>query len=169
MTEPDVDPTDGRDETLDERSDRNWSELLQEVRATQTGTQILSGFLLTLAFQPRFDTLDAFQRSLYLVLVVTAALTTIAALSPVTLHRALFRRHVKATLVRIGHIALQCSLIGVALLVTGTVMLILDVVAGRTAGVIVGSALAVVIIAVAVIPRWQRTRLTTPPKQPSPR
>ena len=35
---------DGRDETQNERMDRNWYDLLQELRVTQTGTQILSGF-----------------------------------------------------------------------------------------------------------------------------
>ena len=50
----DVDPRDGRDETETERLDRNWTEILQELRVIQTGTQILTGFLLTLAFQQRF-------------------------------------------------------------------------------------------------------------------
>ena len=50
----DADPSDGRNETLDERMDRNWNEMLQELRVTQTGTQILTGFLLAIAFQNRF-------------------------------------------------------------------------------------------------------------------
>ena len=50
----DADPADGRDETLNQRLDRNWIEILQELRVTQTGTQILTGFLLTIAFQPTF-------------------------------------------------------------------------------------------------------------------
>ena len=58
----DVDPRDGRDETRNERMDRNWNDLLQELRVTQTGTQILSGFLLTLVFQPRFASLDPLQK-----------------------------------------------------------------------------------------------------------
>lgn len=66
-------PHDGRDETQNERMDRNWNELLQELRVTQTGTQILSGFLLTLVFQPRFASLDALQRGLYVALVILAA------------------------------------------------------------------------------------------------
>ena len=58
---------DGRDETENEQSDRNWNEMLQETRIVQTGTQILSGFLLTIAFQPRFATLSPLQHDLYLV------------------------------------------------------------------------------------------------------
>lgn len=43
-----------RSETEAERLDRNWSSLLQELRVTQTGVQLLTGFLLTLPFQARF-------------------------------------------------------------------------------------------------------------------
>jgi hypothetical protein len=32
-----------------------WSSLLQELRVVQTGVQLLTGFLLTLPFQQRFD------------------------------------------------------------------------------------------------------------------
>ncbi|MDG3010791.1 hypothetical protein G4X40_11590 [Rhodococcus sp. D2-41] len=43
--------TPDRHETPTERLDRNWSALLQELRVTQTGVQLLTGFLLTLPFQ----------------------------------------------------------------------------------------------------------------------
>ena len=36
-----------RSETETERLDRNWVSLLQELRVTQTGVQLLTGFLLT--------------------------------------------------------------------------------------------------------------------------
>ncbi|MGZ4553989.1 MAG: DUF6328 family protein, partial [Mycobacteriaceae bacterium] len=58
-----------RSETRAEKMDRNWSELLQELRVTQTGVQILSGFLLTLPFQARFTHLDRAQEALYLVAI----------------------------------------------------------------------------------------------------
>ena len=76
MSSADVDPTDGRDESLNERMDRNWNEILQELRVTQTGTQIFTGFLLTIAFQTRFTELTTFQVRVYLALVVAAVLTT---------------------------------------------------------------------------------------------
>ena len=95
-TERDADPqddrVDGRDETPEERADRNWSEVLQEVRVLQTGTQILTGFLLALAFQPAFVDLTSSQQAFYLGLVVLSALSSIIALAPVALHRALFQQ-----------------------------------------------------------------------------
>src|SRR5690606_31603274 len=60
----------GRPETPEQRSDRNWNELLQELRVMQTGVQILTGFLLILPFQSRFADLDDYQRTVYLTLVL---------------------------------------------------------------------------------------------------
>ena len=144
----DVDPHDGRDETENERLDRNWSELLQELRVIQTGTQILTGFLLTLAFQQRFGDLDSYQVTTYLALVITAAVTTVLALTPVSLHRWLFRKKAKSTIVALGNLGLKVTLIAVAITLTGTVLLIFDVVVGRTAGFIAGGATLVVVVAV---------------------
>jgi len=150
--EADVDPRDGRDESSDERSDRNWNEMLQETRITQTGTQILSGFLLTIVFQPRFATLDPFQHNLYLGLVIAATLTTALALTPVYLHRLLFRRHEKATLVRYGHRLISCALAGLVVVMVGTVLLIFDVADGLDAGAIAASVAFAAIVLLAVIP-----------------
>ena len=43
-----------RDETAAERYDRNWLDLIQELRVAQTGIQVLAGFLLTVPFSYRF-------------------------------------------------------------------------------------------------------------------
>lgn len=43
---------DGRAESEAERADRQWQELIQEIRVAQTGVQILFGFLLTVVFTP---------------------------------------------------------------------------------------------------------------------
>src|ERR1700740_353414 len=55
-----------RQETETQRLDRNWSSLLQELRVTQTGVQLLTGFLLTLPFQQRFTALDSTSTNVYL-------------------------------------------------------------------------------------------------------
>ena len=129
---------DDRDESELERLDRNWTEILQELRVTQTGSQIITGFLLTVAFQQRFTDLDAFQVGVYLVLVALAALTTALALAPVSLHRTLFRQRAKAQLVRLGNRIIKLVILGVGAVLAGTVLLIFDVVVGRTAGLVAG-------------------------------
>ncbi|WP_154096410.1 DUF6328 family protein [Microbacterium testaceum] len=137
---------DGRPESPAQRADRNWNEILQELRVLQTGTQILTGFLLALAFQAAFTELDAAQRVFYLVLVCLAALSAVVALAPVALHRAVFHLQVKPALVRVGHNALRAALALVSLLLVGVVMFVFDVVVGLAVGVIAGVVLGAVIL-----------------------
>jgi hypothetical protein len=148
----DVDETDGRDESLNERMDRNWNEILQELRVTQTGTQIFTGFLLTIAFQTRFDELTTFQLRVYLVLVVAAVLTTALGLAPVNLHRGLFREGAKVTIVQAAHIIMRITLAGVAVMLIGTMLLIFDLVVGRTAALVAAGVMLLIVIIIAVLP-----------------
>jgi Family of unknown function (DUF6328) len=159
----DADPTDGRDESLNERMDRNWNEILQELRVTQTGTQILTGFLLAIAFQPKFDTLDDFQRGVYLFLVLAAVTTTGLGLAPVNLHRGLFRRHIKFLTVQTAHVLLRLALAGVAAVSAGAVLLIFDVVVGRTAGFVAAGGVLVLIMVLASLPPILRKRTNAVP------
>jgi len=152
-TGADVDPTDGREESLNQRMDRNWNEILQELRVTQTGTQIFTGFLLTIAFQQRFGELTTFQTRVYLILVVAAVLTTGLGLAPVNLHRALFRRGAKVTVVQTAHVIMRFTLVGVAVMLIGTVLLIFDLVVGRTAALVMAGLTLLAVIILAMLPR----------------
>jgi hypothetical protein len=139
--------------------DRNWAELLQELRVLQTGVQILAGFLLTLPFQSRFETLDDYQTRLYLANVVVAALTTATILLPVSVHRRLFQQGLKETLVSSADTIAKFSLAGVGLLSVGTTSLVFDVTAGRTAGVVAGAGLLAVLLTMLVfVPARLRRR-----------
>jgi len=144
----DADPRDGRDESVNQRMDRNWIEMLQETRITQTGTQILSGFLLTIVFQPTFADLEPFDQNVYLCLVVASTLTTALALAPVHLHRSLFRHHSKPVLVQASHLLLRAALLGLAVVMVGAVLLIVDVATGdrRTALVVAGGVAAMLVM-----------------------
>ncbi|MFS0867153.1 DUF6328 family protein [Microbacterium sp. 179-B 1A2 NHS] len=146
LADRDDDRRDGRDETPNERADRNWNEVLQELRVLQTGTQILTGFLLALAFQPAFADLSDGQSTFYLVLVVLSALSAIVALSPVALHRILFARRAKPTVVAFGHVSMLVALASVSLLLIGVVAFVFDVVVGGTAFLVAGGALALLIV-----------------------
>lgn len=147
MHDDDAGSGDGRHETDNERADRNWNELLQELRVTQTGTQILTGFLLTIPFQQRFESLDAHQTDLYLVLVVLAVLATALFVAPVSLHRVLFRKRLKPELVTAGSRFARAGLVVLALVMAGSAALIFDVVLSRDAGRVVGIA-SIVLLAV---------------------
>ncbi|MDQ0823228.1 glucan phosphoethanolaminetransferase (alkaline phosphatase superfamily) [Arthrobacter sp. V4I6] len=152
-------PRDGRNESVDEKMDRNWMELLQELRVLQTGVQILAGFLLTLPFQSRFSTLDDFQVNLYLANVALAALTTAVILLPVSVHRRLFRLRLKATLVSSADRIAKVALAGIGLLSVGTSAMVFDVAAGRTAGLTAGAVLlAALLVLLVYVPNRLRQR-----------
>lgn len=150
MADPYLDDAfdDGRAETPNQRRDRNWAEILQELRVVQTGTQLLSGFLLAVAFQPRFVELDPLQLGVYLGLVGIAALATLLGIAPVILHRLLFRRLAKEQVVIVGARLLTADLIVVGVLAIGVTALIFDFALSRTAGVV---ALGVGVLAVAAL------------------
>ena len=82
-----------RDETPAEKADRNWIELLQELRVAQTGIQILAGFLLTIPFSQRFGDMPDGYRKLYLACFALAAIETGLLIEPVTFHRFLYGQH----------------------------------------------------------------------------
>ena len=73
-----------------QRRDRNWADLLRELRVIQTGVQLLTGFLLTLPFQSRFEQLTHFQQVVHLVTLSAAVISTGFLIAPVSLHRFLF-------------------------------------------------------------------------------
>jgi Family of unknown function (DUF6328) len=133
-----------RTESMTERFDRQWAELLQEMRVMQTGVQVLTGFLLTIPFQQRFNDLSDTQQRLYIAAVGLAALSTLFLIAPVALHRSLFRRRERDRLLIRGH---RCVLTGLTLLATAVsaaMTLIVSVVFNETAGWVVG-ALALVL------------------------
>ncbi|MDR7278579.1 DUF6328 family protein [Catenuloplanes atrovinosus] len=90
-------------ETEKQRWDRNFADLLQELRVAQTGVQILFAFLLTLPFASGFGQTTQLQKDVYLVALVAAAFATAMIISPVAFHRALFRQGRKPELVRFAH------------------------------------------------------------------
>ena len=136
-----------RDETPDQTLDRNWSELLQELRVTQTGVQLLSGFLLTLPFQQRFASLGDGDRKLYLAAVSASAVATLLLVSPVPMHRLLFRQHERASMVAAAH---WCALLGSAFLGVSLVTvtaLVFDVVVGGSTGAVTARVVAGAVLA----------------------
>lgn len=137
------DRDDRRGESGNQRLDRNWQEMLQELRVMQAGVQILAGFLLILPFQRRFEDLDSLQVTVYLCMLCLSVLIQALLLSTVNLHRALFGLHVKGTLVQhtSAIIPFATALVGVVL--AGTLWLVFDLLLGRTASLVVAGALLI--------------------------
>lgn len=123
-----------------------------------TGTQLVSGFLLAVAFQQRFGELDRYELVVYLSLVALAALATAVGLAPVVLHRALFRKLEKERVVRLGNRYLTATAILVAVLAVGVSHLIFDFAVGRGAGVVAAVLTLVAVLVLWVLPLTLRAR-----------
>lgn len=148
---------DGRDESEAKRLDRNYGELLQELRVTETGVQVLFAFLLSIAFQQRFNQIDGFERATYVVTLLCATISTGLLIAPVAFHRLVFRQGLKDELVRITSRLAIAGASFLLLSVLGGVLLILDYVVGRAFAVIVVSVLALLFVALWVVfPLWRR-------------
>jgi Family of unknown function (DUF6328) len=134
-----------RNETPTQRLDRNWAELLQELRIVQTGVQLLTGFLLTLPFQQRFESLTTGERILYLVAVSASLLAIGLLLAPVSLHRSLFRQHRRAETVHLAHRLAIAGIAALAVAIIAVASLIFAVVVGIAASVIATTATALML------------------------
>ena len=136
MADDDGPSTKGEDPQ--KRLTRNLNELLQELRVTQTGVQILTGFLLTLPFTTRFTELDDLQQNVYLAILCGSVVATGLIVSPVALHRALFRQGERHFIVAATNQLARAGLLFLALTTSGVVWLVFDVVTGRAAANIAG-------------------------------
>ncbi|GAA2136013.1 hypothetical protein GCM10009844_01880 [Nocardioides koreensis] len=148
----------GRNETDEERLDRKWDDLLQELRVMQTSAQLTAGFLLTLPFQTAFADLNKFQEGLYLGLVVLASLIIALVMTPVAVHRHLSGEHVKERVVATGHRIVRTVVGALSLLILGIVTLIFDVVIDRTIALVVAGCMGLILIGLLVVLPLRLTR-----------
>lgn len=149
-----------RDETATQRADRNWNELLQELRVVQTGLQILTGFLLTIPFQQRFTELSPTLRTMFLVALCLAVLATALVVAPVASHRVLFRRHAKIELVEVAHRLTQAGLTILALTIVAVLVLVFGFIVGPTAALVAaGVAVLVFLVLWVLVPASLRRQL----------
>ncbi|MEV6813731.1 DUF6328 family protein [Micromonospora sp. NPDC051296] len=118
-------------ETEKQRWQRNFADLLQELRVAQTGVQILFAFLLTLPFSNGFTRTTPFQRDVYIVALLAAAGATAMIISPVAFHRALFRQGRKPELVRFAHRMATAGLGFMLVSMVSAVLLVSDFVLAR--------------------------------------
>ncbi|MDF3301280.1 DUF6328 family protein [Streptomyces tropicalis] len=136
-----------------------WSELIQEVRVAQTGVQILFGFLLTVVFQQKYDSLGPGDKAVYVVTVVLGATATGALIGPVSLHRLVSGHRVKPQAVRW---ASRLTFVGLVLLLatmTASLLLVLRVATHNSfVPYLVAAVVAWYLLCWFALPLWARRR-----------
>jgi cation transport ATPase len=115
-----------RSQEEQERLNRQMTELLNELRVAMPGVQVLFGFLLAVPFQPRFDAVTAFQRDVYFVTLIAAAVATAFLIAPSAYHRIAFQQHDKPRIIKVGTVQFVCGLVALAIAMNGAVLLVTD-------------------------------------------
>ncbi|GAA3151046.1 MULTISPECIES: DUF6328 family protein [Nonomuraea] len=115
-----------KNESHQERADRNFVELLQGARVAVTGVQVLFAFLLTVPFSTGFSRLDQADRWLYFAALLSAAFASICYIAPPAQHRVLFRQGRKETLVRRSNVYGILGALALAVSMTTSTMFVID-------------------------------------------
>ena len=147
---------------------RNWDELMQELRAAQTGVQILTGFLLTVPFANRFSALTSAQRVLYMAVLAGAITATCLILAPVAFHRLLFRQRRRLLLVETANRLALAGLGALLLTICGMVFLVTDVVLGKGWAYVAATLSFVLFLGLWVVAPLGLARSDRFPKNPPP-
>jgi hypothetical protein len=114
-------------------------------------------------FTQRFPELDDYQRNTYVVTLLLAVVAAALFTAPAALHRVLFRRHAKRRIVQVSARFALAGLVFLALALTASVMLIMDVALSRLAGQVTGGCVALLFAWLwLLIPLWLR-RMPPPP------
>jgi hypothetical protein len=155
---------DSRNETPDERADRNMNELLQELRVALPGVQVLFAFLLAVPFQQRFGQVTEFQKDVYFATLLLSAIATALLISPSAYHRLNFRRRDKEYIVNIASRAAVAGLAALALAMTGAVMLVTDELFGDTAVTVTAACVLLMFALLWFVMPLLRRRQNEPPR-----
>ncbi|MGD9736585.1 MAG: DUF6328 family protein [Solirubrobacterales bacterium] len=126
----------GREETEEERLDRNLGELLQELRVALPGVQVLFAFLLAVPFQTEFSKISEFEKKVYFATLILTAISAALLIAPTAYHRLTFRYQQKHRLVFVAN---RCAIAGLgflALAMCCAVLLITDVLFGTTTTIV---------------------------------
>ena len=147
--------TDG--ESRQERIDRELIELLNELRVALPGVQILFAFLLIVPFQQAASRINDFDRDVYFVALVAAAVAMALLIAPAAQHRVLFRQHDKEQLLLRGSRSAFAGLLVLAVAISAVLLLVVDVFFSRTLAWVTSGAVAALLAWWWVaVPFWHR-------------
>ncbi len=108
------------------RQDRELIELLNELRVTLPGVQVLFAFLLIVPFSQQFERVNDLQKYAYLLTLIATGVGAALLIAPTPYHRLRFRSHDKeAMLVTSNRLAIAGT-VCVAVAMTSAVFFVSD-------------------------------------------
>jgi hypothetical protein len=116
--------------------DRNLEEMTGELRVVVTGVQVLFAFLLIVPFNTGFAHVGSFERTVYFIALIFAALAAVCTLAPSAQHRFLFRHDDKDHIVRVSNRIVIAGLGFLAVAMCGCLLLVATYLFGPLTGAI---------------------------------
>jgi uncharacterized protein DUF6328 len=142
-----------------QRLDRELGELLQELRVTLPGVQVLFAFLLTVPFSQRFTEVTGTEKKVFVASLIGAAIASALLIAPSAFHRILFRDRDKEWLVLRANALAIAGTVFLAVSMSCALYLVADVLYGSTFAAALAAALAVVFVSLwYVVPLVRRGR-----------
>ena len=164
--------SDQTDESPEERITRELDELLQQLRITLPGVQVLFAFLLTVPFTNRFHLIDGAARDVFFLAFMATAMATAFLLAPVAYARIQFRQFDKERLVRFGTVATIAGLVLLAVALSASTYVVTQVIFSSATGAAVSAGVAIVFavlwFVVPIVARVQGGSLVSPTPENSP-
>jgi cation transport ATPase len=136
----------GREETPKERHDRELIELLNELRVALPGVQVLFAFLLAVPFARGWPKVDDFERDVYFVAFMGAAVSSALLIATTSIHRIGWRVSDKEKIVRVGTYLTIGGLAALAVSIVAVVLVVTDFIFDRTTAWIAAAAIASLIV-----------------------
>jgi amino acid transporter len=139
------------------RINRELIELLNELRVTLPGVQVLFAFLLVLPFQQRWTITTDLQKAAYFISFASTAIASILLIAPSPYHRIRFRDEDKFDLLRFGNRMLLGATVFLAIAITTAAYLITTVVTDAfPAGIVAAIAALLIVLFWYVVPVRER-------------
>ena len=132
-------------ETPRARANRELIELLNELRVVLPGVTVLLAFLLAVPFAKGWPNVTPFERDVFLVAFLAAAVSVALLTAPSSYHRIRFRHGDKEHIVKVGNRLAIAGIAAFAVALDAVVLVVMSYVVSRSAGIVAASALAVVV------------------------
>ncbi len=147
------------EETPRGRANRELIELLNELRVVLPGVTVLLAFLLAVPFAKGWSKVTPFERDVFLVAFLAAAVSVALLTAPSSYHRIRFRHGDKEHIVRVGNTLAIAGIAAFAVALDAVVLLVMSYALSLTAAIIAASVLFGVVGSLWYgLPLWAATK-----------
>jgi hypothetical protein len=129
-------------ESRSEQLDRELIELLNELRVALPGVQVLFGFLLTVPFSQRFESVSLSERRVFFATFLCTAVASALLIAPSAQHRILWRAKDKDALLRRANGLAIGGTVFLAAALTGAVWVVTNLIYAQAPTAIVTAGIA---------------------------